>query len=362
MFDDNKVGNKIDDPAADISEEQQEVAQVLGENKSEVANGKPNQQTVVIKDEDIHSMPVKFLPNKPQQAANKASVSSGKGGGGKKIVWVFVGLIVFLGVIIGGGLWFINSYNKPPVDQGNNVNQGDVVSDNTNTEDNTNTNTNTNDNVNTNTNTNTNDNVSPPPPPPTSALDADNDGLTQLEEGIYFTNSNRDDTDRDNYKDGVEVSNLYNPLVPGEGEFLVDSGLVTKYADASGYNLLRPKNWVAEASEEHTVIFIPDAGTGELISLLAMPNENNISLDTIFSEIPDLLQPRADYVNFSLADQPALKTIDGFGVLMVTEAYIYIIDYDLGGVSQPNFSTTFGMMLRSFTLGEKDDDMLNDEQ
>ena len=344
MFDDNKQASAAA-AAEDVSEGQEEVAEVLGGENPAASNGKPNQQTVVIKDDDIHSMPVKFLAGRPQQVAGKTASGAAaptKGGGGKKILWVFVGLIVFLGVIIGGGLWFIN-YNKSASDQEVVINQ----------------NSNTNDNTNTNSNTNDVPPPPPPPPPPTNVLDADNDGLTQLEEGIYFTNSNRDDTDRDGYKDGVEISNLYDPLVPGA--LLVDSGLVTQYKDSSGYDLRRPKNWVAEGSEENVVILLPDSETGEFFSILAMPNESAWVIDDIFIEMSELLQPRQSYINFSLAGQPALKLVDNLGVLMVTEEYIYVIDYKLGEVEEPNFATTFDMLLNSFSIGEASEDIPSDE-
>ena len=358
MFDDNKQASAAA-AAEDVSEGQEEVAEVLGGENPAASNGKPNQQTVVIKDDDIHSMPVKFLAGRPQQVAGKTASGAAaptKGGGGKKILWVFVGLIVFLGVIIGGGLWFIN-YNKSASDQEVVINQNSNTNDNTNTNDNQNSN--TNDNTNTNSNTNDVPPPPPPPPPPTNVLDADNDGLTQLEEGIYFTNSNRDDTDRDGYKDGVEISNLYDPLVPGA--LLVDSGLVTQYKDSSGYDLLRPKNWVAEGSEENVVILLPDSETGEFFSILAMPNESAWVIDDIFIEMSELLQPRQSYINFSLAGQPALKLVDNLGVLMVTEEYIYVIDYKLGEVEEPNFATTFDMLLNSFSIGEASEDIPSDE-
>jgi len=50
-----------------------------------------------------------------------------------------------------------------------------------------------------------------------SALDSDNDGLTDADElNIYGTDPNNPDTDGDTYPDGVEVANGYNPL--GEGK------------------------------------------------------------------------------------------------------------------------------------------------
>lgn len=56
-----------------------------------------------------------------------------------------------------------------------------------------------------------------------NAIDNDNDTLPDSAETIYKTDANKADTDGDNYKDGEEVRNGYDPLKPGSAK--LDSDL-----------------------------------------------------------------------------------------------------------------------------------------
>jgi hypothetical protein len=53
-------------------------------------------------------------------------------------------------------------------------------------------------------------------------IDTDKDGLPDYIENIYGTDLNNPDTDGDGYKDGEEVENGYNPLVPGNAKIDYD--------------------------------------------------------------------------------------------------------------------------------------------
>ncbi|MBI5037622.1 MAG: calcium-binding protein [Candidatus Kerfeldbacteria bacterium] len=44
-----------------------------------------------------------------------------------------------------------------------------------------------------------------------STLDTDNDGLTDVQEGVWGTDILNPDTDGDGFLDGTEVQNGYNP-------------------------------------------------------------------------------------------------------------------------------------------------------
>lgn len=55
-------------------------------------------------------------------------------------------------------------------------------------------------------------------PPYSFSKDADNDGLSNAKEYIYGTDPTNPDTDDDGYKDGAEVENAYDPLVPGNAK------------------------------------------------------------------------------------------------------------------------------------------------
>lgn len=76
-----------------------------------------------------------------------------------------------------------------------------------------------------------------------NTADADNDGLTDLEEEIFMTDSGTPDTDGDGYYDGQEVVNLYNPrgFAPVQ---LIESGVVQDYTNPyAGYRVYFPLGW-----------------------------------------------------------------------------------------------------------------------
>lgn len=55
----------------------------------------------------------------------------------------------------------------------------------------------------------------------TVIIDMDNDGLTDEQEKAYGTNPSEQDTDRDGFKDGEEITNGYDPLKPAPGDKIV---------------------------------------------------------------------------------------------------------------------------------------------
>ncbi|PWB38453.1 MAG: hypothetical protein C3F02_03810 [Parcubacteria group bacterium] len=184
------------------------------------------------------------------------------------------------------------------------------------------------------------------PPEITQNLDVDNDGLTVDEEALFFTNIARDDSDRDGYKDGQEITNLFNPLVPGQG--LENSGLVTRYKNENfSYSVLIPKNWLASPTntEQSEVMFLTNSETGESIDLKVTPNSSQQSLDTLkinYFAGTDRTE------NFSLAGLPALRTQTK--ILLVTDKYIYFWEYNLGESALSHFPAVLEMMLKSFEL------------
>ncbi|MFA6466857.1 MAG: hypothetical protein WCV71_03290, partial [Patescibacteria group bacterium] len=221
------------------------------------------------------------------------------------------------------------------VNQNNNQNQNQNTNENTNQE----VNQNNNQNQNQNTNENTNQ----------EALDADNDGLSYEEELVFSTNQNLEDTDRDGYKDGQEIASLYNPLLPAQS--LVDSGLVTKFInDSYAYNILRPKTWLVKTLADvlDNVLVLPDSESGESFSILAEDNSAGQTLNEALASRATELGSPANYQNYSLAGQPALRSKDGRNVISIHGKYIYVISHSVSPSGEVNFTNIFEMMLNSF--------------
>lgn len=309
------------------------------ENKKEEKKEAQSFEQSKFNEHDLHVMPSKFLPE--HEVTSMGPV--------KKIALILVIIIVVLAAGIGGAVWFLNKdkdskQNVNTVNAVNNANANTNINintnqnTNTNTDTNTNTNTNTNQNTNTDTNTNQNTNTSPEP-----ASDTDNDGLSRLEELLFKTNLNRADTDRDGYRDGLEVSSLYDPLVPNHN--LIDSGLVTKYiSDQFSYSVLRPKEWLSQAMDQNVqkILFLPDSETGEFFSVEATANEQNLTLADYQVTLS------GDFENFSLGGVSAIRSIDGLKIYAVHGNYIYAIVYEIQDAAAANFETTFEMLLKSF--------------
>jgi len=297
---------------------------------------------------DVHAMPKKFLPQGPKSS----------GGSWGKIVLTIIGVLVVVGAVAAGVYWYINrpqtpapqNNNQPPVvNQNTNVNINQPANNNANVDNNDNQNTNVNANVNTNLNINTNVNTNTSSPD--DNIDADNDSLTYNEEATFGTNPNNDDTDRDGYKDGAEIKNLYSPLL--SNQTLIDSGLVTNFMnDMFGYSVYRPTAWLAQALGEDlgTVTILPDSESGEFFTIIARANTKKLTLSQARNEVSDILPINIGMVNYTLAKKPALRSGDQTKVLMVTDDYIYVISHNIGLSGQSGFSTTFDMMLGSFKL------------
>ena len=61
-----------------------------------------------------------------------------------------------------------------------------------------------------------------------------------------------------------------------------------------------------------------------------------------------------DFENYSLGNKPAIRSLDGTKVIMLTDQFIYLAVYETSQLSDINFMTTFEMMLNSFELIESD--------
>lgn len=97
--------------------------------------------------------------------------------------------------------------------------------------------------------------------------DFDADGLTDSEEEIYGTDPSIFDTDKDEYNDGQEVANLYNPK--GQAPVrIADSGLVREYtAPNSSYRFYYPISWTIGAVDTAGTNILLTAANGDYIEV-----------------------------------------------------------------------------------------------
>ena len=183
-----------------------------------------------------------------------------------------------------------------------------------------------------------------------SSIDTDGDGLTDVEEKLYQCEKDNPDTDGDHYPDGLEIINLYSPIV-GPSVKLAISGLVGIYTNPTfGYTIFYPTEWLTRAlpeSDNEDVLFT--AKTGEFVEILVQDNINNLSiLDWYIQQNPNLSSQQIKTT--TLSGQTAIWNNNRQTIYLTKGDKIYILTYNFGGEEQLNFKSTFLMMLTSFYL------------
>ncbi|MBI4253352.1 hypothetical protein HY623_04240 [Candidatus Uhrbacteria bacterium] len=190
---------------------------------------------------------------------------------------------------------------------------------------------------------------------PLLGIDADQDGLTDLEERLYSTKSDSADTDADSFVDGDEIKNLYDPL-RGEQSRLDVSGLVNTYTNQTyQYSLLYPSSWVAQSTDRTDREVMISSASGEFFTITVQPNPNRLTpVDWYVSQAP----PGADtsrLQSFSYDTWSGVMTDDSLHVYLTRsegdpqkQTVMYQLKYNLNTKNELNFFTTLQMMLRSF--------------
>ena len=182
--------------------------------------------------------------------------------------------------------------------------------------------------------------------------------MTQEEEIVFGTKADDDDTDKDGFRDGQEIANLYDPLVPRQS--LKDSGLVTQYVNSSfDYSLLIPRSWLANDTQDDgsQVAILSDSEVGDSILVQVTPNTDSQSV----TEWRDLDYPTTIFENYTLGGQPALLSDNGLFVLMTTVENKYIIFYRRASSDDIYYPTVFEMIINSFSLEKIPNTIINDE-
>lgn len=176
-------------------------------------------------------------------------------------------------------------------------------------------------------------------------LDADKDGLTKLEEGIFMSEEFNADTDGDGYLDGIEVGNLYSPVsyAPGKLKDGQTAGVYTEHR----YGVLYPKAWTSEVQEEGKILF--KAQNGEFIELMISPNLDGISLSEWYKSQAGSAATNSE--NIETVNNKSLLNgmkIDEDTVYLNDYNYIYVLKYNWASSSARNYSAVFEMMWQSF--------------
>lgn len=187
-----------------------------------------------------------------------------------------------------------------------------------------------------------------------SGVDADGDGLSDVEENTVFASSaDTADTDNDNYSDGTEVLNLYNPA--GNG-LLQDSGLVGVYDNSVyGYSLLYPKNWrMEDEANSNNVIFF--SGVGGFIQVITQNNEQSLSLSEWYADLNASVAKAQSSTKVTLNGLEFLYSPDGLTAYIVDPknlSNIYVVTYSPEQSNRLDFMATFTMLINSMTMAKQ---------
>ncbi len=186
----------------------------------------------------------------------------------------------------------------------------------------------------------------------TLSRDSDFDLLTDVEEGLWGTDPLNSDTDNDGYNDGIEIENLYNPLVAGSGTGkLIESDLVKVFTNSKyGYSIYYPKSWQVNNSDASQVSFI--SNTGEFIQVIVQENYAGFSSakEWYLTQNPNVDKYKLKEI--LIGNWVGVRSPDELNVYLINNNYIYILTMNIGLKTELNYKTTFEMMLKSFQLFE----------
>lgn len=193
----------------------------------------------------------------------------------------------------------------------------------------------------------------PPEPPPVAALppaglDADSDGLSDVEERLFGTDPHNQDTDGDSFLDGNEVFHLYNPGGTAPVR-LLDSNLVRIYEGTVGWVISIPAPWTMAQADPQGVSATMNSGHGETFLLRIRENPERLPLEAWYARTyGDDAVALSDYR--SKGGYAGKITADLLTVFLPWDDRVFVLDYRLNGQPYINFRTTFAMMLNSLQL------------
>ncbi len=196
----------------------------------------------------------------------------------------------------------------------------------------------------------------------TPGPDTDKDLVSDLEERVYKTDSEKSDTDGDNYSDNTELENLYDPT-HGDSAALLTSGIVSTYQNKDyNYSFLYPAaftvNVVNQTARE---IMVAGASTGEFFSIKVEENPNKLSPADWYASLEKGIDI-STLQSFERDTWTGVVSKDGLTVYLTpkkgaaqekTEVppFLYVIHYDLNKKTESNLLVTFQVLLKSFVFG-----------
>jgi len=184
---------------------------------------------------------------------------------------------------------------------------------------------------------------------PPGGLDSDSDGLTDVEEAVYGTDSHNPDTDGDGFLDGNEVFHLYNPAATAPVR-LMDSGIVKQVQASSGWRLLVPKDWVATLTPPDGATATIRTNSGETFTIKLENNASGLSLRDWYDAQNKDSAPNPPREITTKGVLTGLLGGDRLTTYFAWDGKIFVIHYELGTRDFINYRTSYEMILNSLEL------------
>ncbi len=181
-----------------------------------------------------------------------------------------------------------------------------------------------------------------------SSQDSDEDGLTDIEERLFDTEQQNNDTDDDSYFDGAEVVNLYDPRA-GEGASLQESALVKTFVNENyKYTIMYPESWFAKGTDKSNLEVVFTSENNEFVSVWIEENPSNLSLKDWYNKQAPNVEPQdlTEFINKN--GIVGLKSPDGFTIYFSKDEFVYIIHYNIGLKDKADYPSVYQMMIESF--------------
>ncbi len=188
----------------------------------------------------------------------------------------------------------------------------------------------------------------PKPTFPPGGLDTDSDGLTDVEETIYGTSSQKPDTDGDRFLDGNEVFHLYNPAANAPGK-LLESGLVRSQVSESGWTLYIPASWTTTPDTTDAGRLNLLTGKGEQFVIAVESNPSRQPLNAwVAARLNQPIDTLGDFT--TKGGLAGVYSADRMQAWVAWGDAVFHLTYDLQAQPFVNFRTTLEMMLNSLRL------------
>ncbi|MFH0857792.1 MAG: hypothetical protein V1848_03530 [Candidatus Magasanikbacteria bacterium] len=181
-----------------------------------------------------------------------------------------------------------------------------------------------------------------------NTVDTDQDAMTDLEEALFQTDTGVYDTDGDDYFDGQEMRNLYNPagFAPVK---IIDSGLVKEYTSTVyGYKTYYPTVWNFGEVDISGQQVLFSASTGEYIEIQSFTKLATQSFEDWFAENieGEKFSELREIVNRFGVN--GMKRTDDLVAYYVTPTNVFVLVYQPGIVTEIGYRHIFEMMIQSF--------------